>query len=192
MIIECIQCGERKYIAEPVPYGKVYTCKNCKTPQILAEQEKVPAAKEGKKLFTVARQTAALLLVTILLVCTAGATATAAKTDSGPKNPLEGIIAVLTGAPTGPGSLLEDVQAMVAQYERSVVTESLQWMRIMERMPDVPPVTEPTNDMALFPTPQNSLFPDYLTWKYSQFKYTVDENGIVSIQTDNLSDVSHH
>ena len=192
MNIECIQCGERRYIAEPVPYGNVYICKNCKTSQILAEKEKTPAAREGKKLFTAARQTAAILLVTILLVCTAGTTVAAAKTESKPQTPLEGIIAVLTGAPTSSGALLEDVQAVVAQYECSVVTESLQWMRIMERMPDVPPVTEPTNDMTVFPTPQNPLFPDFLTWKYSQFSYTVDENGTVSIEMDNLSDDIHH
>ncbi|MFC2070366.1 hypothetical protein ACFLTB_04250 [Chloroflexota bacterium] len=189
MIIECSQCGERKYFPEPVPYGKKYFCKKCRTVLILAEEKRSPKFAKRDKMAVAVHQALIILISTILLLSTLGSSTVAAKTASGPQTPLEGIIAILSGAPTDAGTLLENVQEVAAQYERSVVSESVQIMRILERVRNFPPVTEPTNNMARFPTPQNPLFPEYLDWKYSQFKYTVDQYGIINTEPANSSDI---
>jgi len=191
MIIECTQCGDRKYLPEPVSYSKVYICRNCRTVLILPKEEKGPTGEKRRNFIIAAQQAMLLLIITIVLASTLGTSVASAKSESKPATPLEGIVAVLAGAPADT-NLIDNIQSVVAQYERSIVSESLQLMRIVEDVRDVSPVTEPTNDMALFPTPQNPLFPEYLNWKYSQFNYTVDKYGIVSLETDNLTGNTYH
>ncbi|MEE9366828.1 MAG: hypothetical protein V3W44_09095 [Dehalococcoidales bacterium] len=78
-------------------------------------------------------------------------------------------------------SLIETVQDISALYEHNVISSALQAMRIIEGVKAVPAVTLATNDMASFPSAGHSLYPHYLTKRYSQFKYTVDGAGIVDI-----------
>lgn len=78
-------------------------------------------------------------------------------------------------------SLIETVQDVSACYEHNVISSALQAMRIIEGVKAVPAVTLATNDMANFPSVEHSLYPHYLTKRYSQFKYTVDGAGIVDI-----------
>ena len=78
-------------------------------------------------------------------------------------------------------SPVEKAQDVSALYEQNVVTSALQAMRVIERVKAVPAVTLPTNDMANFPSADHSLYPHYLAKRYSQFRYTVDNNGIVDI-----------
>ena len=177
MIVECEKCGERKYLSEPLLYDK-YFCKSCKSVLVLPEKEAPETVKQNS--FSLAIHQALIVLVAGFLVLSlTGSSRAEAKAEDRPDTPLEGIIAVLSGAPLNPVGLLDDVQEVAAQYERSVVSESLMAMRVLERVHDIPPVTEPTNNMAYFPSYQYPLFPEYLNWKYSQFKYTVDEHGII-------------
>ncbi|MFC2038810.1 hypothetical protein ACFLUG_03465 [Chloroflexota bacterium] len=188
MIIDCSQCGERINFAEPIPYGKVYTCKSCRSVLILAREEPAQSVSRSIGITKTAKQLATMVLLSFLLVSNFGPSVAAASPGEGVETPLEGIVAVLTGTSTDSKTLLKNVRALVAQYERKVISQSLQYMRIMEGMREVPPVLEPTNDMAVFPTPEYSLFPDYIEWQYSQFKYTVNNVGTVSIANEESPD----
>ena len=72
---------------------------------------------------------------------------------------------------------------MVATFERSVVSTALQSMRVEENLKEMPTVTAPTNDMAGFPSQEHPLFPNYLDRRFTQFQYTVDSKGIISVDT---------
>lgn len=80
-------------------------------------------------------------------------------------------------------SLIETARDVSALYEHNVISSALQAMRVLERVKAVPAVTLATNDMANFPSSEHSLYPHYLTKRYSQFKYTVSGDGIVEIDT---------
>ncbi len=183
MIFECSQCGDRKYFPEPVPYGRKYICRKCRSIMILPDLAIAVKTEKRISLAVSAHQALIILLSIFLALSTFGSSIAAAKTPGIPQTPLEGILAVLSGAPVDAGTLLENVCEIAAQYERSIVMESLQIMRIMEGIRNVPAVTEPTNNMERFPSPQNPLFPQYLSWKYSQFEYTVDQHGIIYLET---------
>ena len=86
-------------------------------------------------------------------------------------------------SPASASGLIEQAQDISALYEHHIITTALQSMRVLERVKDVPAVTAATNDMANFPSAEHSLYPHYLTKRYSQYKYTVDSNGIVDINT---------
>ena len=71
--------------------------------------------------------------------------------------------------------------------ERQVISTTVQLMRIDKSVKYLNPVVQPTNDMASFPSLANSLYPDYIDRRYSQFEYTIDGNGIVTVHTDNAA-----
>jgi hypothetical protein len=87
--------------------------------------------------------------------------------------------------------LVEKAQDISALYEHNVISSALQAMRVIEGVKTVPTVSLATNDMANFPSVEHSLYPHYLTKRYSQFKYTVDGAGIVSIDTASPTTVCH-
>jgi hypothetical protein len=190
MIVECDKCGERKYLSEPVFYENDYYCKSCKSLLTLPERETPKTVKRNSMALAI-HQALIVLVAGFLVLSVMGSSRAEAKAEDRPDTPLEGIIAVLSGAPLNPVELLDDVQEIAAQYERSVVSESLMAMRVLERVRYVPPVTEPTNNMAYFPSYQYPLFPEYLNWKYSQFEYTVDEHGIIYTGTAGPTDDSY-
>ncbi|MBU2535049.1 MAG: hypothetical protein KKD83_02640 [Chloroflexi bacterium] len=90
---------------------------------------------------------------------------------------------LIAESPALSSSLIEAVQDISARYEHNIITSTLQSMRVIEGVKAVPAVTLATNDMANFPSAEHSLYPHYLTKRYSQFKYTVDRDGIVGIDT---------
>ena len=96
---------------------------------------------------------------------------------------MKGIAITLTQASAGAISLIEDVRGVAATYERQIVSAALQAMRVEEDLKEFPPVPESTNDMMRFPSPEHRLFPGYLDKRFTQFKYTVDSKGIVSVDT---------
>ena len=107
--------------------------------------------------------------------------------------PFKGIAFGVTEASSGVVSLIEDIRRVTAFYERNVVSSSLQSMRVIEGLKEVPEVFEPTNDMSYFPSRYYPLYPDYLDKRFSQFKYTVDCSGIIEVDvsgatTDALMD----
>ena len=79
--------------------------------------------------------------------------------------------------------LIEEAQEVSALYEHHVITTALQSMRVLERVKDVPAINIATNDMASFPSAEHSLYPYYVTKRFSQYEYTVDSDGIVYINT---------
>ena len=87
--------------------------------------------------------------------------------------------------------LIEEVQEISALYEHYAISTALQSMRVIEKVKEVPAVNTATNDMAMFPSAEHSLYPHYLTKRYSQFKYTVDCNGTVDIDTTSPTTVCH-
>jgi len=95
--------------------------------------------------------------------------------------PFKGVAITVTMTSSEAISLIEGIRRLVATYERNIVSTALQSMRVIEGVGEVPPVTVSTNDMARFPSPEHCLFPDYLDKRFSQFKYTVDSNGIVNV-----------
>jgi hypothetical protein len=88
---------------------------------------------------------------------------------------------------TSLSGLLTEVREVTASYEHHVVSNALQWMRITEGVKVVRPVRVPTNDMQNFPSPEHSLYPDYLSKRYSQFAYTVNEDGIVRVDVSSAT-----
>ena len=69
----------------------------------------------------------------------------------------------------------------VAAHERSIVSQALRWMKGIEGLEKIPEVIIPTNDMASFPSKEYPLFPDYLETKTSEYKYTIDSNGALTV-----------
>lgn len=97
--------------------------------------------------------------------------------------PFRGIAITVSKTVVGAVELIEVVRGVGATSERKIVSTTLQSMRIQEGMKIVPAVTVPTNDMACFPSQECCLFPDYLDKRFSQFRYTVNSKGIVSVDT---------
>lgn len=97
--------------------------------------------------------------------------------------PFRGVAITVSKTVVGAVELIEVVRGVGATSERKIVSTTLQSMRIQEDMKIVPAVTVPTNDMACFPSQECCLFPDYLDKRFSQFRYTVNSKGIVSVDT---------
>ncbi|MFC1966970.1 hypothetical protein ACFLWI_08580, partial [Chloroflexota bacterium] len=129
-------------------------------------------------------QQAILILVIVILSVVAGGTSFAfAKPENTAATPFKGVAIVILESSSAAINLVDDVRGVTVMYEYSIVSETLQLMRVTEGVIEVPPVTVPTNDMACFPSTECPLFPDYLQSRFSQFKYTVDSKGIVSVNT---------
>jgi len=94
-------------------------------------------------------------------------------------------------SPAVSSGLIAEAQEISALYEHYIVSTALQSMRVLERVKEVPSITGATNDMARFPSTEHSLYPHYLTKRFSQFKYTVDRDGIVGIDTTSPNTVCH-
>ena len=122
-------------------------------------------------------------IVSIILVVVGGTSLALAKPEHALATPFRGVAATAAKASTGAVTLIEDIRGVVARYERNIVSTELQSMRVVEGLKVVPAVTVPTNDMACFPSLEYALFPDYLDKRSSQFRYTVDSKGIVSVDT---------
>jgi len=119
----------------------------------------------------------------LLIIGVAGTSLAFARPDHALAAPFRGTAVTIAQISDGAISLIEDARGVAATSERQIVSTALQLMRIEEGVKAVTPVSVPTNDMANFPSPENSLYPDYLDGRSSQFRYTVDEYGIVSVHT---------
>lgn len=126
---------------------------------------------------------ALIATIVVVLVTSAGTSLALARPESTAAAPFRGIAGAIAGTSMGAISLIEEVRAVAASYESSIVSQSVQAMRLLEGVKVVPAVGAPTNDMASFPSKEHSLFPEYLDRRFSQFKYTVDSRGIVRIDT---------
>jgi len=126
-----------------------------------------------------------MIAVSVLLAIGVSGTSLAfAKPDHALAAPFRGTAVTIAQITAGAINLIEDVRAVAATSERQIISTAIQLMRIDEGVKDVSPVTVPTNDMSRFPSPDNSLYPDYVDRSLSQFKYTVDEHGIITVHTE--------
>lgn len=131
----------------------------------------------------ITRPVAVGVVVVLLSVLLGGTSIAFAKPEHTLAIPFRGIAITLTKTSAGTVGLIEDVRGMVTTFELSVVSTALQSMRIEENLKEIPTVTVSTDDMTHFPSQEHPLFPDYLDKRFSQFKYTVDSKGIISVDT---------
>lgn len=132
------------------------------------------------------RQAVLIAVLVIVLVMAGGSSLAFARSESPLAAPFRSVvstIATIAGTSAEAIGLIDDVYGVAASFERSVISTAVQSMRVTEGIEDVPVVTVPTNDMSIFPSKEHCLFPDYVDRQYSQFKYTVDSNGIVTVDT---------
>jgi len=108
---------------------------------------------------------------------------TFAQPEDGTELRLTNLKVSVAESPDLSSGILEQAREISALYEHHVITTALQSMRVLEGVKNVPAVIMATNDMANFPSAEHSLYPHYVTKRFSQYKYTVDSVGIVDINT---------
>ncbi|MFC1847364.1 hypothetical protein ACFLW5_00925 [Chloroflexota bacterium] len=181
MLVECPECGERKYFINHLQYGKKYRCRTCGELLVLPQPKNLPTAVKERSLVSIAQQAIAIVIVSVFFTTILGTSVAIASPERTLATPFRRIAATVMRTSGETTVIIDHVRGVVATYERSIVSESLQSMRVIEGLYDVPSVTTPTNDMASFPAAEYSLFPDYVESRFSQFKYTVDPNGTVNV-----------
>ncbi|HET6477882.1 MAG TPA: hypothetical protein VFF92_02245 [Dehalococcoidales bacterium] len=124
-----------------------------------------------------------IAIISLLFLIMGRSHFTFAQTENGMEFSFVSLKMSVAETPAVSSGLIEEVQEVSALYEHYIISTALQSMRVIERVKDVPSVSMATNDMAKFPSAEHSLYPHYLTKRYSQFKYTVDSDGIVDIDT---------
>jgi hypothetical protein len=124
-----------------------------------------------------------MAVAVVLVVLIAGTSFAFVSPESALAEPFKGIAISVASVPANAIDLIGQVRGVAAMTERRIVASSVQWMRIEEGVKVVPVVTESTNDMAVFPSPEHPLYPEYLESRYTQFKYTVDSHGSVTVDT---------
>lgn len=124
-----------------------------------------------------------VVVITFLFIILWGTSFALAKPEHTLAAPFKGIAITLTKVPSSAIHFIEYVRGIVAIYERNIVSTALQSMRIDTGLKEITPVVLPTNDMASFPSREHPLFPNYLETRLSQFKYTIDSNGKVNVDT---------
>ena len=119
-----------------------------------------------------------------------GSYLTFAQPDDGMELSFMNLKLSVSESPASALTLIKEAREVSALYEHHIVTTALQSMRVLEGVKDVPAVTAATNDMASFPSAEHSLFPQYVTKRFSQYKYTVDSDGVVDVDTASPTMVS--
>lgn len=188
-------------LSDPVrraSYDRVFMAKCNSQDAAITEEETIPSTgrvaqdeSEGKRRRNwgiprwgrVTCRAVLIALILLLAIFVGGTSFAFAQPQHTMATPFRGAAITVLKAPAGAIGLIEDIRGVVAGYERNTVYTSLQSMRVVEGLRDVPPVKVPTNDMTRFPSPQHPLFPNYLDKKVSQFKYTVDSDGVVTVHT---------
>ncbi len=192
MFIECPACYARKYILELPPHSKLYHCHQCRTaliyvhPDDTANREKSGQRRIFGENGIVQRATLAAV-IPLLFIIFGVASFTVINPASALAAPLKSVVAAVTQASSESVRLIEEARAVVASYERNIISQSLHSMRVIRNLSEVPPITVSTNDMANFPAPEYPLFPDYLDRRFSQFNYTVNSKGIIDIDTSSAT-----
>lgn len=135
------------------------------------------------QLSTVQKKVLRVVAIVLLSIFIGGTSLAFANPEHVLAAPFRGIAITVSKTVVGAVELIEVVRGVGATSERKIVSTTLQSMRVQESMKIVPAVTVPTNDMACFPSPECCLFPDYLDKRFSQFRYTVNSKGIVTVDT---------
>lgn len=187
MIIECPQCTDQRNIPEPLPSHRQYHCRLCGTELIfLQDDNQLTDSAENARWLSKRTTTLKILLTALILlvvITTSGGPSILARPGNSLTGSLRNIYQSFIGLSPDKTASMEEIREIIALYEGSIVSEALQAMRLTERLLIVPRVISSTNDMTLFPSPDYPLFPDYLSSRFSQFNYTADSTGVISIDT---------
>jgi hypothetical protein len=124
-----------------------------------------------------------IAIISFLFIVAEGSSFTFAKPEPVSKIPFQDVTTARTKTSTAQLSFIKEAREVSTTYEHHIVSTALQLMRVTERVKAVPAVTAATNDMGSFPSPKHSLYPNYLSKRFSQFKYTVNDKGIVNVDT---------
>lgn len=117
----------------------------------------------------------------IMPVVAGGTSLAFAKPDNSLSVPFRGIAVSLARVSCGALDILVDIRSIAANQERSVIATAFQAMRLDDNLKFVTPLNQPTSDMAAFPAREHPLYPEYIETRFSQFRYTVDEYGVVNV-----------
>ena len=145
------------------------------------EEEKGEVGRRVPIWGKVAQPAVLAVAVLLLLVFFSGTALAFTQPEHALARPFKGMAITLTETGYGAVGLIENVRYIVSGYERNIVSTALQSMKVTEDLDAVPEVNVPTNDMSCFPSAECHLYPGYLDSRYSQFKYYVDNNGIVQV-----------
>ncbi|MFC2067211.1 DnaJ domain-containing protein [Chloroflexota bacterium] len=124
-----------------------------------------------------------IAVIVLLAIIFTGTSFALAKPESAIAAPFRGPAIVVAKASPRIVSLIENIRGLVASFERKVIYTAAQSMIVDKRLDVIPEVGVPTNDMTIFPSLDCCLFPDYVDKRYSQFRYTIDRKGIVTVDT---------
>ncbi len=145
-----------------------------------------------------AGQAAVAGIIGLLPVVVGGTSLAFAKPENTLAVPFRRIAMSVAKVSAGSIELVVDIRSIAASQERSTVATAFQAMRVDANLATVTPLSEPTNDMGAFPSAEHPLYPEYLETRFSQFKYNVDEYGVVNVDAstattsailDNLNDL---
>ena len=156
----------------------IETVFDCQQP---SEEEKGAVGRRVPIWGKVTRQAVVAVAALLLLLFFSGTTLAFAQPEHALARLFKGMAITLTETGYGAVGLIENVRYIVSGYERNIVSTALQSMKVTEDLDAVPEVNVPTNDMSCFPSAECHLYPGYLDSRYSQFKYFVDNNGIVQV-----------
>ena len=171
----------RVYIEEPVKYELVDIAQSITTR--LSESLKGINWETIPLLSKITRPVVLGVSGAVVVVLFSGTSFAFANPEHPMAVPFKGMAITLTQATAGSVSLIAGVRETIAALELHIVSTSLQSMRMENGLKENPAITVSTNDMAHFPSPEHPLFPDYLDRRFSQFKYTVNSKGIISVDT---------
>ena len=183
MIVRCPECGEPKYIAGAPVIAREFQCTICRTNLIYAPEPIMPEKESGDGGRSRSIKLAFTAVVVLLFSFVSGTMTAFANPDSVLAQPFKGTAAMITESSVMPIQLIENIRGLVAGYERNIISGAVQAMRTTEELAELPETAYSTNDMSRFPSAENALFPEYLDKQYSQFRYTLDENGLVTVDT---------
>ena len=144
-------------------------------------EEKKGVEREITKFSVISQRAITITIAALLLVLFGGTSLAIARPEYTIAAPFRGTAVVAMKSSVVATHLIEEIRAVTALYERNIISSSFQSMMVDKDLRNVTPVVVPTNDMNLFPSRENGLFPEYVDKKLSQFKYTVDSNGIVNV-----------
>ncbi len=145
------------------------------------KEEKTGVEREAAKFGVISQRAITITIMALLLVLFGGTSFAIARPEHAVAAPFRGTAVVAMKSSAMATHLIEEIRSVAALYERNIISSSFQSMMVDKDLHNVTPVVVPTNDMNLFPSRENGLFPEYVDKKLSQFKYTVDSHGIVSV-----------
>jgi len=145
------------------------------------KEEKTGVEREITKFGVISQRAITITIAALLLVLFGGTSFAIARPEHALAAPFRGTAVVAMKSSEVATHLIEEIRSVAALYERNIISSSFQSMMVDKDLRNVTPVVVPTNDMNLFPSAENRLFPEYVDKKLSQFKYTVNSHGIVSV-----------